>query len=80
VTGLQWWADHGRAAALDRLCTGRSIDRRFVADLDADCVGTVRQGGDDPTAALFALHAGLYDAHGAHAAGAPRVPAPRSAA
>jgi hypothetical protein len=79
VTGLQWWADHGRAAALDRLHTGRSIDRRFVADLDADCTSTVDQGGGDVEAAMFAMHAGLYDAHGAHAA-TQRIPKPRGGA
>jgi hypothetical protein len=77
VTAVQAWADHGRAAALDRLHNSRSLDRQWVADLDVDCVTTVEQGGQDPEVALFALHAGLYDAHGAYAAG-QRIPKPRS--
>jgi hypothetical protein len=78
TSALQWWADHGRAAALDRLCTGRSIDRGFVAGLDADCTSTVDQGGGDVEAAKFAMHAGLYDAHGHHAA-TQLIPKPRGA-
>jgi hypothetical protein len=77
VTAVQAWADHARAAALDRLHNSRSLDRQWVADLDEECTGTVDQGGGDLEVALFGLHAGLYDAHGAYAA-TQRIPKPRS--
>jgi hypothetical protein len=79
VTAVQWWADRGRRAALDRLRAGRSLDRRFVADFDEECTDTVDQGGGDLEVALFGLHAGMYDAHGAYAA-TQRIPKPRSGA
>lgn len=63
MSAVQWWADHARAAAADRLRSGRPIDREFVAGLDADCAAIVAQVGGDLETALFALHAGLYSAH-----------------
>jgi hypothetical protein len=72
-------ADRGRAAALDRLRAGRSLDRRFVADFDEECTGTVDQGGGDLEVALFGLHAGLYDAQPCAPSPTGTTPARRSA-